>query len=132
MVRILIVLVMGAHGIGHLIGVVGAVRPAGVTWGGSSTSWLLSPMLGQGAAIVEVALFATATVGWIAAAVLLLAELEAWRGVAVVAAAVSLAAIALFPEQLPAGSVIGAIAVNAIALVSLLALGWPSVEQVGA
>lgn len=132
MLRMVLALVMGAHGIGHLIGVVGALRPAGMTWGGSGTSWLLSPVLGQGAAVVEAVLFAAATIGWVGAAVLLLAELESWRGVAVAAAVISLAAIALFPEQLPAGSTVAAVVVNVVALIGLLVVQWPTVEQVGA
>lgn len=132
MLRLLIALVMAAHGIGHLIGVVGAVRPGGATWGGSSTSWLLSPAVGQGAVVVEAILFSAATIGWIGAAVLLLAGQEAWRGVAIGGAITSLVALTLFPEQLPTGSMVGAIAVNLVALVGLLVLDWPSADVVGA
>jgi hypothetical protein len=132
MLRLLVALVMAAHGIGHLIGVVGAWRPSGMTWGGSSDSWLLSPALGQGSAIVEAVLFGAATVAWIAAAGLLLAGHEAWRGVAVGGAVASLLGLGLFPAQLPTGSMIGAVAVNVMTLVALLLLDWPSPEAVGA
>jgi hypothetical protein len=132
MLRLLVALVMAAHGIGHLIGVVGAWRPSGITWGGSSDSWLLSPALGEASAILEVLLFGAATVAWIAAAGLLLAGHEAWRGVAVGGAITSLVGLALFPAQLPTGSMIGAVAVNVLALVALLLLDWPSTEAMRA
>ena len=44
MLRTFVVLVLGAHGIGHLIGVAGGWFNS--AWGGSSTSWLLTPPWG--------------------------------------------------------------------------------------
>jgi hypothetical protein len=132
MLRIVIGLVMAAHGIGHVIGVVGAVRPGGMTWGGSGTSWLLTPALGRATGAIEVVVFALPTVGFIVAAGLLLGGNEMWRGVAVAASVASFVAIGLFPQQLQSTSMVGAVAVNLVVLVGLLLLSWPSPEAVGA
>lgn len=132
MFRTIVALVIGAHGVGHLIGVVGGLRPGGMSWGGSSESWLLSPALGRLTGVVEAGLFAISTIGWVAAATLLLGGNEAWRSVAIGSAVVSLVAIGLFPSQLQLGSTVGAVAVNLAALVGLLLLDWPSRAAIGA
>ncbi|HSI99085.1 MAG TPA: hypothetical protein VLA59_01730 [Patescibacteria group bacterium] len=132
MFRTIIALVIGAHGVGHLIGVVGGLRPGGMTWGGSNDSWLLSPMLGRFAGVAEAAIFAIPTIGWLTAAALLFGANEAWRPVAIGSAVVSLIAIGLFPNQLQVGSAVGAVAVNLAALVGLLLLDWPSRAAIGA
>lgn len=131
MLRIVIGLLMAAHGIGHLIGVVGAIRPGGMTWGGSSTSWLLTPALGSATGVAEAVLFLLPTVGWVVAAGLLFGGNDLWRGVAIASSIASLVAIGLFPQQLQVGSMVGAVAVNLAALVALLLINWPSPEAVG-
>ena len=70
--------------------------------------------------------------GFIAAAGLLLGSNDAWRWVALASAVVSLMAIALFPQQLSTGSLVGAVVVDAVVIVGLLALNWPAAEAVGA
>jgi len=88
MLRLLIVLVLVAHGIGHSIGVAG---------GGA-----------------------------------LLAGLDAWRALALASSVVSLVAIALFPQQLPAFSTVAAVVVDLAVMIGLLVLEWPSADAVGA
>lgn len=131
MLKIVIGLLMAAHGIGHLIGVVGAIRPGGLTWGGSSTSWLLTPVLGRATGVAEGVLFLLPTVGWAVATGLLFGGNELWRGVAIGSAVASLVAIGIFPLQLQVGSMVGAVAVNIAALLALLLINWPSPEAVG-
>lgn len=130
MLRILIVLILGAHGIGHSIGVVGGWAQS--AWGGSSTSWLLSPVLGRATGIVEGGLWLLPGIGFVVAAGMLVGNVELWRPVALASATMSLLVIALFPGQLPAGSTVGAVAVNAAVLLGLLVLNWPAAEAVGA
>ena len=55
-----------------------------------------------------------------------------WRSVAVGSAAVSLAAIGLFPHALPTGPLAGAVVVDVAVIGCLLVLGWPAVSAVGA
>lgn len=130
MLRMIVLLVLGAHGIGHLIGVVGGW--GGSAWGGSAESWIVSPVLGRWTGAVGGGLWLLPTVGFLVATGLLLSSNELWRGVAVLSAIASLVVITAFPEQLPIGSVVGAVLVNAAVLIGLLVAGWPSAETVGA
>lgn len=130
MLRMLIVLVLGAHGIGHAIGVMGGWADS--AWGGSSTSWLLTPVLGRATGLVEGALWLLPGIGFVVAAGLLAGNAELWRPVALASAALSLLVIALFPGQLPVGSTIGAVAVDAAVLIGLLVLNWPAPDVIGA
>lgn len=130
MIRTFVFLVLAVHGVGHSIGVVGGW--AGSAWGGSSESWLLTPVLGRAAGIVEGVLWLLPTVGFVAAAGLMFGGSELWRPVAVASAVASLGAIALFPAQLPTGSLVGAVAVDIAVLVGLLLLDWPAADVVGA
>ena len=130
MLRTLLVLVLGAHGIGHAIGVAGGW--ANSAWGGSSHSWLLSPALGRSTAVLEGVLFLLPGVGFVVAAGLLVGNAELWRPVALLSAALSLLVIGLFPSQLPTGSTIAAVAVNVAVVVGLLILHWPTADAVGA
>ena len=97
LVKVVVAGVLGAHGVGHVMGwmpVLGVARFEGV----SSGSWLLSrpPPLGQ---------------PW-------------WRPVAVASAATSLAASALYPQALPASSTVGSVAVDCLLLFGILVAGW--------
>ena len=130
MLRIIIVIVLGAHGIGHLIGVAGGWFES--AWGGSSTSWLLTPVMGQATSVLEGALWLLPGIGFVLAAGLIVGNSEMWRPVALASAAASLLVIALFPEQLPTGSVVGAVIVDAAVIIGLLLFNWPAVEAVGA
>jgi hypothetical protein len=89
-------------------------------------------VIGRATGLIEAVVFLIPTVGFVAAAVLLVGGSELWRQVSVGSAIASLAAITLFPQQLPPGSVVGAVVVNVAVLVALLVLRWPSPEAVGA
>lgn len=130
MLRIVIAIILGAHGLGHIIGIAGGW--ASSAWGGSSESWLLSPVLGRSTGFVEGFLWLLPAVGFVAAAGLLMAGIDLWRPLALASAVVSLVAIALFPQQLPLGSLVGAVAVDVALLVGLLIVGWPSADALGA
>jgi hypothetical protein len=82
--------------------------------------------------VLEGLLWLLPAVGFVAAAGLLVANVEGWRGVALVAAILSLVVIALFPQQLSFASLIGALVVDAAVLIGLLLLQWPAAEAVGA
>ena len=123
-VKVVVAGVLGAHGVGHVMGwmpVLGLARLEGV----SSASWLMSGSAGEGLArVMAVGLFAVPTVGFIAAAVGLLLGQPWWRSVAVASAATSLAASALYPQALPLGSTIGSVAVNVVVLYGILVAQW--------
>lgn len=115
--------VVGAHGVGHVLGwlpALGLARFEGV----SGSSWLLGPLGATAERAAAGVAFGLPTVGFLAA-VGAMATGHGWfRTVAIASAAVSLAATAVFPRALPAGSVVGSVVVNAAVLVGLLTTSW--------
>jgi hypothetical protein len=116
--------VIGAHGIGHVLGWLPA-------WGiarfddVSSRSWLVSLVAGEPVGRwVAGLVFLIPTLGFVVVAAGLLTEQPWWRAVAVACAAVSLLATAVFPQALPTGSTIGSVALNGILLFGVLVAGW--------
>jgi hypothetical protein len=81
--------------------------------------------------VVKGALWLLPAIGFLAATGLLIGSVDLWRVVALVSAVLSLVVIALFPQQLPVGSTLGAVLVNAAVLIALLVLNWPSPEAIG-
>jgi hypothetical protein len=124
LVRVVVAGVLGAHGIGHLLGwlpAAGLARFEGV----SSGSWLLTGLLGDATSrAMAVGLFAIPTVGFVAAAAGILLGQPWWRTAAVASAGVSLAATALYPHALPPSSTIGSLAVNVLVLYAVLVADW--------
>ena len=122
--------IVGAHGIGHVLGwlpALGLARFEGV----SGRSWVFG-QLGEG--IERVAgglLFALPTVGFAAVAAGLLSGQPWLRGVAVASAAVSVVATAAFPRALPTSSTVGSVLVNAAVLVVVLGTSWQPVPAAG-
>ena len=115
--------VVGAHGIGHVLGWLPAWGLAKIE-GVSSASWLLGPLGETAERAIAGAVFLAPTAGFVAAVGAMFAGQGWFRGVAIASAAISLAATALFPRAFPVGSTIGAVAVNAAILVGLLATSW--------
>ena len=123
-VKVVVAGVLGAHGIGHVMGwmpPLGLARFEGV----ASGSWLLSGVAGEGVTrVLAVGLFVLPTAGFVVAAAGLLLGQPWWRSVAVASAVTSLAASALYPQALPLGSTIGSLAVNGAVLLGVLVAGW--------
>jgi hypothetical protein len=116
--------VIGAHGIGHVLGWMPAWGIAQFE-GTSSRSWMLTGLIGDGASrLVGGAIFLVPTIGFAAAAIGLLTGQPWWRQAAVASAAVSLAGTALFPQAFTTGSAIGSVAVNLAVLGAILVAGW--------
>ena len=142
--RAVIAAVLLFHGVGHLMGVIPALRlfeisDSSASWlkGWTSHSWLLSDLLGEAVArLVSIVLFLTALIGMVGAALGLLGWIvpsEYWRALAIVSAVISLITIALywnafiflFPHK------VGAIGVNLAVLVCLIWMDWPSKADIG-
>lgn len=119
LVRLGIAVVVGAHGIGHVLGWMpawGIARFEGV----SSRSWLLTELLGDGGSrALAGAIWLAPTIGFMVAAAGLLVDQSWWRPLAAGSAVVSLLAVALFWEALPVGSRIGCVAVDLVVLAAL-------------
>lgn len=120
--------VLGAHGIGHVLGWLPA-------WGLASfqqvsrKSWALDPVVGQRITeSVAGVLYLVPTIGFLAAAGALATGQPWWREVAMISAIGSLLASTLFPAALPPSSLVGATAVNLIVL-GAAAWGGPLVAR---
>jgi hypothetical protein len=123
-VKVVVAGVLGAHGVGHVLGwmpALGMARFAGT----SGDSWLLGGIVGEGATrAVAAGLFLVPTIGFVAAALGLLLGQPWWRPVAVASAAVSLAGTALYPAALPAGSTAGSVVVNLLVIYGVVIAAW--------
>jgi hypothetical protein len=133
---ITIALVLFAHGIGHVMGLIPILGLSSTeTW--HARSWLLTGLIGDIASrAVGFILFAVALVGFIGAALGLMDWLvphDWWRTLAIVSAVISMVAIILFWNAFVMlfPNKIGAIAVNVAALVGLLMASWPTELQLG-
>jgi hypothetical protein len=124
LIRLVAALVLGAHGIGHMLGWLPAWGVARID-GVSSRSWLVSALAGEHVGrLVAGVVFLVPTVGFVIAAAGLLTGQPWWRGVAVASAAVSLLATALFPNAFPTGSTLGSVTINLVVLYGILVAGW--------
>jgi hypothetical protein len=127
MLRIVIAVVLLAHGIGHVMGPLQVLRVATVNPAWRGDSWLLTGPVGTPAtnvlglvlwtvALVGFALLAGAVVGWLP---------EAWFApLGVGCSIVSLAALLVFPIAFPTLSTIAAAAVDVAVLVAVLWYHW--------
>ena len=116
--------ILGAHGVGHVLGWMPAWGIAQFE-GVSSRSWLLTGIAGDGGArLAAGVLFVVPTVGFVVAAAGLLLGMPWWRQVAIASAAVSLTATALYPGAFTTGATVGSVAVNVVVLYGILVAGW--------
>jgi hypothetical protein len=127
MFRIVIGLVLLAHGIGHSMGPLQVFKVATVNplWDGDS--WILGRVVGptavQGLGVV---LWAIALIGFVVTAAVFVGWLPTgwWQPVAVGSAVASLIGLVLFPAAFPVLSTIGAAAVDVAVLVAVLGFHW--------
>ena len=127
MVRYGIALVLFAHGIGHSIGIIQALRLATINPEWHGDSWLLSGIGGTTLSnVVGIALWSAALAGFVLAAGVVVGwlPLDWWRPLAVGASLCSLAGIMLFPIAFPIGSTLGALVVDLIVLDAVLWADW--------
>ena len=127
MIKIVIAVVLLAHGIGHVLGPLQVLKVTQVnpTWAGDS--WLLTGVAGQTMSnIIGLVLWIGALVGFVAAAAVVMGWLPAswWVPLAVGSSIASLVAIALFPTAFPTTSTVGAAVVDVGVLVAVIGLKW--------
>lgn len=123
--RILLAVMVGAHGIGHILFLIPLISSA--SWGQAAQSWLLGDgglAKGLGALIWLVAL-----VGFLAAAFGIFRETAWWQTAAVVSAAVSTAGLVLFWTRPSTSPAISALIFNLLILAALLIFHWPTAAQ---
>lgn len=127
MFKVVIALVLLAHGIGHSMGLLQIFKVASVNPQWNGDSWILTGPLGVTAtqviggvvwtaAIIGFAALAGTVVGWLPAA---------WfQPLAIGSSVVSLAGLLLFPVAFPTFSTIGALAVDLAVLAATIWYGW--------
>jgi hypothetical protein len=127
MVKILIAVVLLAHGIGHILGPLQVFKVATVNPAWAGDSWVLTGVTGQPisqaigvilwtAALIGFAALAGVVVGWL--------PMAWWEPLAIGSSLVSLAAIVLFPVAFPTTSTIGAAVVDVAVLVAVFWFHW--------
>jgi hypothetical protein len=127
MIRLVLALVLAAHGIGHVMGILQELKVATVNPEWDGRSWILSDVAGSGlTAAVGVALWAIAMVGFVVLAGVVMGWLpdDWWAPLGVVAPVVSIASIVLFPNALPTFSTIGALVIDGVVLTSVVWAHW--------
>ncbi|NLF13036.1 MAG: hypothetical protein GX597_14710 [Anaerolineaceae bacterium] len=126
--RVVLGLVIAAHGIGHMFFLVPTLGLA--QWGFAGRSWLLSGNVPDTLIkIVGSILWVLAIAGFVAAAGGLWSQQAWWRGIAMASSIVSLLGLALFVQ--PTQPFVSAAVLDIVILVALI-LRWPPVDLVGA
>jgi hypothetical protein len=123
--RLILAIVIGAHGLGHILFLVPLLGRA--DWGQPAQSWLW----GRGGLAKGVGslIWLVAILGLAAAAVGLFQMTDWWRAVAIVAALVSTAGLLLFWVSPPGSPVVSALVLNLLVLAALVIFHWPSVTE---
>ncbi len=127
LVRAILAIIVGAHGIGHVLFLVPVLGLA--AWEQSASSWLLSS--GGPTKVVGGIIWAVALIGFVAAAIGIFSESSWWRTLAVVVSFISLAGLALFWDNPPTQPVIAAAIFDVVVLIALLVFKWPPSSVVG-
>ena len=125
--KLIIGLVLAAHGIGHSLGLLGMFKVAAVNPAWDGDSWLLTGPVGTTATqVVGVVLWTVSMIGFITLAAIVFGWLPEtwWVPLAVISSLASLAGVLLFPVAFPTFSTIGAVAVDVAVLVAVLGLHW--------
>lgn len=132
MFKVVIALVLLAHGLGHSMGLLQIAKVAVVNPQWSGDSWLLTGPFGvTGSHIVGGIVWTVAIVGFATLAAVVMGWLPvAWfQPLAVGSAVVSLAGLVLFPAAFPTFSTIGAFLIDALLLAATVWYGWVPADQ---
>lgn len=125
LLRFVLVIVVGAHGLGHILFLVPLLGKA--DWGQPTRSWLLGDgWLARGLGGL---IWLAAIVGFTAVAIGLMNSTGWWRPVAIAAAAVSSLGLLLFWTTPISSPVLSALVFNLMVLAALLIFHWPPVVQ---
>lgn len=123
--RLVLAVVVGAHGVGHVLFLVPLLGIAG--WGQPTRSWLLgSGGLAKGVGSI---VWLLAVVGFTAVAIGFFKMADWWRTVAIVATAVSTLGLILFWVTPVSSPILSALVFNLAVLGALLVFHWPPAAQ---
>lgn len=123
--RVLLGVLVGAHGIGHILFLMPLV--SSTNWGQSAQSWLL----GEGglAKIGGIVIWLVAMLGFLAAAFGIFREAAWWQSVAIAFAVISTVGLVLFWNKPATSPAISALVFNLLILISLFIFHWSPVVQ---
>jgi hypothetical protein len=127
MIRIAVALLLAAHGIGHSMGIVQALKVTTVNPAWDGRSWLLSETVGTTiTSVIGVALWSVALAGFVVLAGVVMGWLpdDWWAPLAVVSSVASLAGLALFPSAFPTVSTMGCLLVDVVVLAAVFWYHW--------
>jgi hypothetical protein len=127
MLKIVIALVLLAHGIGHSMGLLGVFKVATVNPAWDGGSWLLDGVAGSTVTqAIGVVLWTAAMIGFTALAAVVMGWLpEAWfTPLAIGASVASLVGLLLFPVAFPTFSTLGALVIDVVVLVAAVWYHW--------
>ena len=127
MIKLVVALVLLAHGIGHSMGILKVFNVATVNPAWQGDSWLLSGVAGATITnAVGVVLWSASIVGFAALGGVVLGWLPAdwWAPLAIASSAASIIGIVLFPIAFPIASTLGALAIDVTVLAAVLWFGW--------
>jgi hypothetical protein len=127
MLKVVVALILLAHGIGHTLGLLQIFKIATVNPAWNGESWLLTGVAGPTATqAIGAVLWAAALVGFVALGGVVLGWLPEpwWTPLAIAASVTSLAGLVLFPIAFPTVSSIGVLVVDAVVLVAVLWFHW--------
>jgi hypothetical protein len=127
MLKFVIALVLLAHGIGHSIGIVQALKVATINPQWNGDSWIVTGVAGTTVTqLVGVVIWSVAMVGFVLAAGVVIGWLPEswWVPLAVGSSLASLAGLLLFPTAFPTTSTIGALIVDVVVLGGVLWANW--------
>jgi hypothetical protein len=130
MLRVIIALLLFAHGIGHVMGPLKVLGVATVNPAWHGDSWLLG-WAGQSlTSVIGVAVWSAALVGFVALAAVVIGWLPAawWAPLGITSSVISLTGLVLFPIAFPPISTIGAAVVDVGVLVAVFWLHWTPAE----
>ncbi len=127
MLRTVIVIVIAAHGIGHVLFLVPQLGIA--DWGQSTRSWLFTG--DTPARLIGSILWIVAIIAFCAAAYGLWSQQPWWRNIAIIGAVISALGLLIFAASPVTSPAFFAMAFNIAVLAALLVLHWPTVETLG-
>ena len=124
-------IVVIAHGVGHTL-FMPLLRDA-LRLQTDGRSWLVTPIVGDGGTSMLASLVAgIAAVAFVAAGIGIIVQAPWWRMLAVGASIVSIGVVAAMWNGVPMSSAVFAVAFDAVVLVALVVMHWPSPETLGA
>jgi hypothetical protein len=128
--RIILAIIVGAHGIGHILFLAPSLGLA--DWGQSTQSWLLTNALGDSLTrLIGAAIWLVGMLGFCAATIGIFTQTEWWRSLAVISSIISIVGLVLFWANPAGSSAFFAFAFDAAVLVALLVFRWPSATMIG-